>query len=424
MKLKLLIILGIMCIVYGSYAQTKIDRDENTGLPDEGIIVFQGKLKISSVGKKYSFAYAKGDKVVLKYTTRKDKKLKEVWFSNANGYKIWHQTNVASLTKEFSIKEEGVYTIGFLGKGMALRETTIEIIRKPGNQKDFNTAWMPYYNYESKDVNYTIDSAIGYAPAIITKKELKVFDRYLYKNVELVHYKNQILAQMGIHNSQAKPFKLGIDPNKVPKNAKLKGYTYSLSSVLGGKKHWVIADITVTAGALFLSPLGAFAAHGAMAIIGPAPGNEPVQYFLTDNEADLKVIREIYSPHNTARKLTNVYKDGLGEVAGLFSGSAKKAIKGTKVHEYNEGQLHYNQKGKVTNMLVYSATPPSKDLMILANPDYTHAKNIKLTGSAIYYVPKYKLVNANEYHFDLKKVPLSKTKKQYTTKLSYGSIKN
>lgn len=389
---------------------------------NEGIVVFQGKFTIDSNGKKFSFAYAKGDRIELKYTTEKNKKLKEVWFADAQGKKLWVQNKPASLTKEFVINKEGVYSFGLVSKLMGSRETELEIIRYPGQQKDFNTAWMPYYSSKQEIIKYNADSAIGYKKPIENIEKIKVFDKYLYQNVELVNYKSQILAQMGFHNSQAKPFKLGINPNKVPKNAKLKGYTYSLSSVMGGKKHWAIADVTVSAGALFLSPAGAFAAHGAMAIIGPQPGNEPIQYFLTDNEADLKVIREIYSPHNTARGVTNLYKDGVGELAGIFSDKAKNAVKGTKVHVYNEGELHYNQKGKVMNMLVFSATSPEKDLMILANPDYTHAKNVKLKASAIYYAPKYSIVKAKKYFYDLDKISLSKTAEKHTRIASFKSI--
>lgn len=425
-KKLLLLLIGITSIAFIGNAQAKIDREGESGVQpaDGGIYVFQGKQKISSTGVKYSFAYAKGDKVVLKCTTEKDKKLKEVWFENAQGQKLWSQSKPASLTKEFNINKEGVYTIGLFAKGMGARDTEIEIIRKPGITKDFNTAWMKYSTYKGNEVKYSVDSVVGYKEPVTTQNTLKVFDKYLYKNIEMVNYQNQILAQMGIHNSQAKPFKLGLDPTKIPKNAKLKGYTYSLSSVMGGKKHWVIADVTVSVGALFLSPVGAFAAHGAMALIGPQPGNEPVQYFLTDHESDLKIIREIYSPHNTGRKVTNVYKDGVGEFVGLFSGKAKKAVKGTKVHEYNEGELHFNQKGKVTNMLIYSATPPSKELMILANPDYTHAKNVKLKGSAIYYAPLYKNVKAEEKLYQLNTVPVEKTTTKYTRETTYGSIKN
>lgn len=420
---KLLLFIGILCISHLSYAQAKIDREGGDMGNGDGIAVFQGKINVSTNGRTFSYAFAQGDVVQIKFTTYKEKKLNQARFHNEYGSNLWQDVKIASANQQISITKEGVYTLELDGRGLGGRDVTLDIIRKPGSKKDFNTAWMKYSSYKSEDVNYTVDSIIGYKQPVISVDTLKVFDKYLYQNIELVNYKSQILAQMGIHNSQAKPFQLGIDPNKVPKNGKLKGYTYSLSSVLGGAKHWKIADITVTVGAMFLTPAAGFAAHGAMALIGPQPGNQPVQYFLTDQESDLKVVREIYSPHNVARGVTNVYKDGVGELAGLFSGKAKNAVKGTKVHVYNEGELHYNQKGKVTNMLIFSAQPPSKDLMILANPDFTQAKNIKLNGSAIYYAPKYNMVKAKQYYFDVEKVKLSKSTKKYTRTASYSSIK-
>ncbi|NJO89979.1 MAG: hypothetical protein HC831_14295 [Chloroflexia bacterium] len=419
---KLLLFIGILCSNHIGFAQVKIDRER--GDISDGIPVFQGKINVSTSGRTFSYAFAQGDVVLIKFSTYKEKKLNQARFYNEYRSNLWQNVKIASANQQINITKEGVYSLELDGRGLGGREVTLDIIRKPGSQKDFNNSLVcKYYSYKSKDVNYSVDSVIGYKKPVITIDTLQVFDKYLYQNIELVNHKSQILAQMGIHNSQAKPFKLGIDPNKVPKNAKLKGYTYSLSSVLGGAKHWAIADVTVTVGAMFLTPAAGFAAHGAMALLGPQPGNEPVQYFLTDHESDLNVVREIYSPHNVARGVTNVYKDGVGELAGLFSGKAKKAVKGTKVHVYNEGELHYDQKGKVTNMLIFSAEPPSKDLMILANPDYAQAKNIKLKGSAIYYAPKFNMVKAKQYYYDLDKVQLSKTTKVFTRTVSFSSIK-
>ena len=426
-KKLLLLLIGITSIAFISNAQAKIDREGEGGtLPADGsIFVFQGKQKIRSTGVKYSFAYAKGDKVVLKYTTNKNKKLKEVWFANAQGQKLWSQTKPTSLTKEFSINKEGVYTIGLFAKGMGARDTEIEIIRKQGSTKQYNTAWMVYKKYTPKEVKYTVDSMIGYKEPVITQDTFKVFDKYLYQNVELYSLSKQILGQAGIHNSQAKGYSMNIDPNKVPKSGKFKGYTYSLSSKIGGAKHWVIADVTVTVGALFLSPAGSFAAHGAMALIGPQPGNEPVQYFMSNRQSDIKIVREIYSPYNDGRKATNTVKDGIGSgLKAIGLGKAGNAVKGTKVKSYNEGHLSFNQKGKVTNLLMYSATAPKNKWFIMANPEYTQAKNVKLKGSAIYYAPTYKNLKVKEYFYDAKTTKLEKSKIQTSKTISYGSIKH
>ena len=174
----LLFLIGITCIAFSSQAQSKIDRDDHSNMTLDGIVVFQGQIKILSTGKKFSFAFAKGDKIILKCTTEKDKKLKYVSFSNSRGSKLWEHYNTASFTKEISIKEEGVYTLELLSKGMGSRMSTVDIIRKPGNQKDFNTAWMKYSNYSYKEVEYKVDSMIGYNKPLVSQKLIKIFDKY------------------------------------------------------------------------------------------------------------------------------------------------------------------------------------------------------------------------------------------------------
>ena len=249
-------------------------------------------------------------------------------------------------------------------------------------------------------------------------------DKYLYQNVEFYYLKKQILGQGGVHNSQAKGYSMNIDPNKVPKNGKLKGYTYSLSSKIGGAKHWAIADITVSVGALFLSPAASFAAHGAMALIGPQPGNEPVQYFLSNRQSDLKVVREIYSLYNKGRKASNIAKDKAAAVARKISNAAANKILKTKVKYWTEGDLSFTQKGKVTNLLMYSATAPKNKWFIMGNPDIGQAKNVKLRGSAIYYAPTYKNLRVKEYFYGVKSEKLEKSKIQTSKTISYGSIKH
>ena len=421
-KKLLLLFIGILSISTISYAQSKIDGEVTTN-PD-GITVFQGTKRISSYGHKFTFAYAKGDKILLKFSTEKDKKLKYIYLTPIEGgRRIWQQEKVASFNGVITIPKEGVYVFEFKAKGMGARNTTIEIIRKTGSQPNFNTAWLQYNTYTTKDVSFTVDSMLGYKPAVINKDTIKVFDQYLYQNVELYNLHKQILGQAGIHSSQAKGYPMAIDKNKVPKNGKLKGYTYSLSSNIGGAKHWVIADITVSVGAMFLSPAAGFAAHGAMALIGPQPGSEPVQYFMSNRKSDIEILREIYSPYNDGRKATNAAKEGIGNLVGLVSGDAKDAVKGTKVKEYHESDLSFNQKGKVTNMLIYSAKEPKASWFIMANPEYTQAKNVKLKGSAIYYAPTYKNVISKEYVYELETQKLEKTTKQYSKTVTFGSVK-
>lgn len=418
---RVILFTSIICISFMLNAQLKIDEENN--VMQDGIPVFQGQMQIKSDGRKFSFAFAPGDRVQLVLSTEKDKNIKYATLRTATGTKIWSTEDVSGFNETVGIAREGVYTLEIIGKGLGGRTISLDIIRKPGSQQDYNPAWMKYSTYHPNEVEYSVDSVVGYNPPVVSQKLIKVFDQYLYQNVEMFNLSTQILGQAGIHNSQAKGYAMRIDPAKVPRNGKLKGYTYSLSSVLGGAKHWVIADITVSVGAMFLSPAAGFAAHGAMAIIGPQPGNEPVMYYISNRESDIDRVKEIFRPYNDGRKVTNAYKEGIGTVVGLVSGKAGNAIKDTKVHVKNEGDLDFDQKGKVTNLLMYSALPPVDKWFIMANPEYTQAKNVKMKASAIYYAPTYKNVPANEYVYTLKTIPVKKTAVEYSKSVVFGSIK-
>jgi hypothetical protein len=161
-----------------------------------------------------------------------------------------------------------------------------------------------------------------------------------------------------------------------------------------------------------------------MAIIGPQPGNEPVMYYISNRESDIDEVKEIFRPYNDGRKITNAYKEGIGNLVGLVSDKGKDAVQDTKVKVKNEGDLDFNQKGKVTNLLMYSALPPVNKWFIMANPEYTQAKNVKMHGSAIYYAPTYKNVPAKEYFYELKTVPVEKSILEYSKSVTFGSIKN
>jgi len=422
MKNLLMILLGFLCtgqVVFANTRNLAIDESQN------GIVVFQGKKKVNSFGLKLSYAFAKGDQVVVKFSTEKGKNLKNVRITDIHGEKVlWNLNNSANGNSDVKINAEGVYAIEFKAKGMGGRDVTIDIVRIPGSVKEYNTAWMKYNTYTPKEVTYSVDSMIGYKAPVVIKKDIKIFNKYYYQNVELYSYDKQILGQAGMHNSQAVGYPMAIRPDQVPQGAKFKCYTYSLSSVLGGAKHWAIADIAVSVGALFLSPVGAFAAHGAMGLIGPEPGNEPVQYFMSNRQSDINVVKEIYSPYNEGRKATNIIKDGIGEAVGVFSGGAKDVVKGTKVKSYSESDLSYNQKGKVTNLFVSTARPPIAKYFIMANPELSQAKNTKMNGSAIFYAPTYRTVKADELYYEVQTVPLQKSKTDMIKTEVFGTIKN
>lgn len=400
--------------VYGG-VDTNIQQDE--------IIVFQGKKKISSSGKTYSFALDKGDKVLIKMSIEKDKELKYVSVKEMNsGSIIWQRERLTTSSSEININKEGVYTFEFKAKGMGAREVTLDIVRTPGRTKLYNTAWMSYNTYTPEEIRYTVDTVIGYQAPVRTDTVMKVFHKYYYQKVDVFNYSKQILGQGGVHNSQGDSKPLTINNALVPSGAKFKSYNYNLSSQIGGAKHWALADIGVSAVSMALSPAASMAAHGAMGLIGPQPGTEPIQYFMSNRSSDLNTIKEIYSLYNQGRKVSNKAKDTTAKYLSKVSDKAADAVKGTKVKQYDENDLSFNQKGLVTNMHVSSAKPPEAKYIMFGNPDIAQAKNIKMNAYAIYYAPVFYQVRAEKTYYEVITEQLSKSKIKYTKSVHFGSV--
>ncbi|MCW3787562.1 hypothetical protein OM075_13895 [Marinilabiliaceae bacterium AAT] len=385
--------------------------------------IFQGKNSINKEGKSYDFAINKNDEIKIVLSVEKEKDLASIVLIDKNSNEtVWKKGKVSSVNETIRIPEESVYSLQLTGRG-GKKDVSISITRISGKEKLYNPAWMQYNSISTENISYEVDTMIGYQDPVISYHDIRLFNKYMYQKVDVFDYNDQILGQGGIHNSQAKIKPLAINKANIPDSAIFKGYHYNVSSTIGGAKHWALADIGVSAASMVMSPAASFAAHGAMGLIGPQPGSEPIQYFMSNRESDLKVAQEIYSLYNSGREATNKAKDVIGDIAGHFSSSAEKNVKGTKVKEYNEGDMSFNEKGLVTNLSVTEALPPTAKYILFGNPDIGQAKNLKLNAYALYYKPTYNTLSAEEQYFQALIQKLSKTKIKYTKTIHLESIK-
>jgi len=366
----------------------------------ESVLVFQGNVKVGTSGETFSHYFAKGDQVKIDFSTEKDKDLKSGSLSQMNGGKLWSMEDKASGNAEVKIKEEGVYTLKFEGKFLGRRMVRLDISRKPASpdRRLLNTAWETAHFYDSTLVEYQIDSLLdGYNVSVVGMDTFEIFDRYLYQKIPAFDTEKQLLGQYGAHKSQAASYKLKTEKLMTPptEDAFFDHYYRTLNSKIGGKSHWDVARIGVTAGAMFLSPAGAFAANGAMGVMGPQPGNEPVQYFMSYNKSDINRVKEIYSPSGKAKNFVNMLADK---------------------DQLNEGNLTFDQKGKVTNLYFKDGGYPGSEWLIIANPDRAQAKNTKLSAGAVWAAPTFSKVMAEETSFRVKKTKVDRSKMKYTRK--------
>lgn len=289
-----------------------------------------------------------------------------------------------------------------------------------------NTAFRKHNIYTPELVKFKVDSAIGYQSAAYNMQEFKVFNKYYFQNVSLFSHKSQVKGNLALDGNHVKGYPLAIKPELVPADAKLKSYTYSLNSVLGGQQHWRIAELTAqiggTAASIFLTPAAGFAVHGTMALIGPSPSNAPVLYYMSNRHSDIKTVGEIKSNYAKAATVSNTAVGLVSAGLGFFSDKAAKKVDKLKVDTKDEGDLDFTQKGNVTNLFVSSAIPPTEQYFIMTNSYVAQAKNISLNGTALYYFPTHFTVRAQEEDYKLKTTQIQKEETKINKRTNFVSI--
>ena len=383
--------------------------------------LFTGEKKIKSKPTEYTFFFSKGDKLNIQCQTENGKELGKASIRSNKGFTVYEKTKFSSLNDVVNIPQDGIYTVSFKAKGMGNRDSKYSIGRNPGSS-DRNIAFTKNNHYSKQLITFSIDSMIGYKEPEKSVVDFTIFDKYYYQEVPVISKSKQLLAQMGVHNSQAASYKIAVDKTKIPSNAKLKTYTYEFSSVLGGAKHWKIADystqaLSVVASAV-LTPAAGFAISGTMAAIGPRPGSEPSQYFMSYKADDIATVKKIYSFDKTQREARNAGATIVNGVSNLV-GQGNVA---RKIHVPSENDLSFNEKGKVTRMCIAQAKEPSASYFIMANPENTQAKNTKLKATAIYYAPGYKKIQAEQRAYYIKTIPVEKKVNKYTSSYTYDIL--
>lgn len=388
--------------------------------------VFQGAFELVNSGRSLSYAFAAGDKVFVKIGTPKKRELRSVRLTTLTGEVVWSRDNTASFEIEIPIQQAGVYTFNFEKRGLFKFKANVDISRKAGSVAQHNTAFRKHNIYTPELVKFKVDSAIGYQSAAYNMQEFKVFNKYYFQNVSLFSHKSQVKGNLALDGNHVKGYPLAIKPELVPADAKLKSYTYSLNSVLGGQQHWRIAELTAqiggTAASIFLTPAAGFAVHGTMALIGPSPSNAPVLYYMSNRHSDIKTVGEIKSNYTKAATVSNTAVNIVSAGLGFFSDKAAKKVDKLKVDTKDEGDLDFTQKGNVTNLFVSSAIPPTEQYFIMTNSYVAQAKNISLNGTALYYFPTYFTVRAQEEDYKLKTTQIQKEETKINKRTNFVSI--
>ena len=356
------------------------------------MLVYEGNVYCEDKpATQLSFAFAKGDQIILNVETEKGKELNRIEVATEITKVMYRKSDVESI-KDYKIRTttDQVYTFLFVGPKMGKRLTHITIERIPMSAKTqfFNPAWEYVTRYDTTEVVYQKDRVVGELPAEIQNKELRIFNKYVYQQKPFLKEHKQLLGNVTSPHSVNYPYKFPETPQL--EGMQLKHVTYNINSTVGGAKHWEMASLGVTAATMFMNPAAGLASEQAMKLMGPEPGGEPCLYFFSQDLEDAKTIDKAFSASENAKELWNVAK------GGSTSNYSLKSVTRT---------------GSVTSLYSISKSLKPEGFLILANTARATAKNTDVNFSAIYYAPTFIKVNAQELV-----IPLDIQKEDISTK--------
>lgn len=345
--------------------------------------IFHGYIEITNDTHVFQFGLHKGDLVIVDLETDK-RKIDQFEVVTKKTKVVARRSKIEELEGyKFRVPESSVYDFKFTGRGLARRNALVTIKREAGKEGPalMNPAFFKETRYDTTEIVYECDTVIGILPAVTGEVELELFDRYVYQTKEFLNESFQLKGSLSDDYERHFTY-------KVPEPAEgleHKGFSYTVTSKMGGEKHWKIAKIGVSVGAMFVNPALGFASEHYMDLMGPQPGGEPSLLMFSSHEGDVAVVREMLNARatlqNKGSELLHTLSGGhlgksdagsRGEFQGLFQMGAVTAQYG----------LHYNSLKECT--------------LILGNYDPAKAKNVKLSLAAIQSAPLYRKVRSEQ----------------------------
>lgn len=345
--------------------------------------IFHGYIEITNDTHVFQFGLHKGDLVIIDLETDK-RKIDQFEVVTKKTRVVARRSKIEELEDyKFRIPESSVYDFKFTGRGLARRNAKVTIKRQAGSggPKVMNSAFFKETRYDTTEIVYECDTVIGTLPAVTEKVELELFDRYVYQTKEFLNESFQLKGSLS--DDYVRHFSYKVPEPEEGLNSK--GFSYTVSSKIGGAKHWQLAKIGVSVGSMFVNPALGFASSHMMDVMGPQPGGEPSILLFSTEPDDAKVVREILNGQDVLKSsasgmLYSATGGRLGSNASRSTGEFKGVFQmGMITAQYG---LHYNSLKECT--------------LILGNYDPAKAKNVKLSLSAIQSAPLYRKVKSEQ----------------------------
>lgn len=239
-----------------------------------------------------NYAFNKGDRVTMTFSTKKDKPLDAIVVSQSSK-NLYIKQNVNPSEKiEFTVPVKGI--VGFRFEGSSNnQDVDLNITRLPVefDGKYFNTALTQYKKYDTIYAEYEIDSVVGYEEIKMPKK-FEIIESADYESVKISENKYKIKGGGDRMLLVTKPKSIEKTPKK---EMKFLGYQFIITSAAGADKMWkyigVGVDVACLGMQLLLPAGGTVASLGvetAFEMIGPQEGGEPVYYAIMGSEGEYK----------------------------------------------------------------------------------------------------------------------------------------
>jgi hypothetical protein len=345
--------------------------------------IFRGYIEITNDTHVFQLGLHKGDLIMVDLETDK-RKIDQFEVVTKKTRVVARRSKIEELEDyKFRIPESSVYDFKFTGRGLARRNALVTIKRQAGSDGPelMNPAFVKETLYDTTEVVYQCDTVVGTMPAVTEQVELELFDRYVYQTKEFLNESFQLKGSLSSDYERHFTY-------KVPEPAEglsHKGFSYTVTSKIGGEQHWKLAKIGVSVGAMFVNPAAGFAAEHMMDLMGPQPGGEPSLLMFSKYPEDAALVREMLSAQANIKNkggelLHNVSGGRLGQSNSGVSGEFKGLFQlGAVTSQYG---LHYNSLKECT--------------LILGNYDPAKAKNVKLSLAAIQSAPLYRKVKSEQ----------------------------
>jgi hypothetical protein len=264
----------------------------------EGNPIFVGEQDFTANSKEATvlcYWFAKGDKIILNFSTNKDRELNRLYIFTSKRETLFDQSDLRSQTITIvNSGEDQFINFAFYGPSLG-RQVNAKIERVPDSSEKefFSTNRQLLKEYKREVFTYEIDSVVGMAPVERTPVKFEVFEDSYFVQEKLEEKKYKINGggnrRFSVNAPADRTWIQDGDTKRL-----FACYQVVITAGAADNKFWKYAKLGVDIGTLGLNL--AFPIAGTVAGIGinaafdmyaPQPGGEPILFILSTEKESI-----------------------------------------------------------------------------------------------------------------------------------------